>query len=54
MPEIGAPITPARSVAVMNDAIIRARSRTGHQRVRKKIMPGKKPASAAPSSSRAV
>jgi hypothetical protein len=34
VPEIGPPTTPAISVAVINAAIVRARSRAGNQRVR--------------------
>ena len=51
-PETGLPITPVTAMASMNQAVLRARSREGYQYVRYRMMPGKNPASASPSSSR--
>src|SRR5205814_9691903 len=47
-PEIGLPMTPANGFAVMNKATARARAPDGNQCFMYRIMPGKKPASAAP------
>ena len=52
MADIGPPTTPASAVAVMNDAIVRARSAAGNHCVRYSTMPGKNPASARPSTKR--
>ena len=51
-PETGAPITAENGTAAMNKPTIRARYAAGNHSVRKKMMPGKNPASAIPSSTR--
>ena len=49
---MGAPMTPAIEVAVIKIATALARSCEGNQKVRYRIIPGKKPASATPSRKR--
>ena len=52
--DTGAPMADESGIASMNSATIRVRSFWGNQYVRKRMIPGKKPASATPSRNRRV
>ena len=51
-PPSGAPIAVDSGIAAMNQPTARARLSAGNQKVRYRIIPGKNPASATPSSTR--
>ena len=53
-PDSGPPITPVIGMPKMNQPVTRPRLALGNQYVRYRMMPGKKPASNAPSSSRTM